>query len=871
MKNEKKLFDGTMNSKIVGLLCSLFILFYGGVIAEAVGTTSPIIRGESRIIRTDNNAGASLTKGVGARMLITLNNDSSIIAKNSEVSIQFPSQGPNSISNMAYGGTSIVDRNQFKNKEAVFQIGDLQQTTIRSNNYLVFNFVMPEIESQQGITITISGDNFLPVTIQDFLVNDNVVKNNQLSKGVVTTGLFDAFNGNGGRTIQETSGAGTPYTRYTLSGSNTNISTFSSEYYRLDFKNDFEGIISLNMTGGDGLAFVMQNDSRGTKAISTGSGGGTLGVYGSDNGNSSNMFSKNIKNSVAIEMDTATNPNLDYLNHLLNIPLSTPHIAYTYPDRNSTTFSKEQQHNSWQYPASYLGETISNNGWMDLHFEFNQTTQLFTYYFTNPGNNYITPKVVIPWEDLSSELNLEATDYLAYWGITAANGSNSQTNSFAIVEMPINLKGILSNDIEDKENHSVAVGRDDDFGSSFVRAGDEVTIKATYHVQGTSPNQQFSSWDTYLDPKLFNLSETGAITDAQLKFEKDGRTIPYDSTSNALTGEVQLSNDNVLLSPGDIFTIEYKVKIKNTILSPIKSSFNSVLTNVHGQGAAGSTSFPSSPVFFWVDKALPKTALLTFESNDGDIVPPQTITIGEKGQEPKQPLRTNYIFDGWYRDISLTVPYDFNTVIENDLTVYAKWRRTITNPENGQSGFTPKEEQTNSEKEQNSTKENLRIQYASDFDFGSHPNTAKELIIYPKGDYGQLGTTNTKGVVSFISIIDDRSTSSEWSLTVSSNKFSTTDEVELEGAQLIFSKMNYSGYDKAPQVNTSDKLLLSTSEQQVSKSGSGLGTGSWSLSFGSLTNEGTTSGVQLYLPKGHAKKLETYTTVIDWTLVVGSP
>jgi len=40
---------------------------------------------------------------------------------------------------------------------------------------------------------------------------------------------------------------------------------------------------------------------------------------------------------------------------------------------------------------------------------------------------------------------------------------------------------------------------------------------------------------------------------------------------------------------------------------------------------------------------------------------------------PAKPTRGCDIFDGWYTDEDLTIPYDFSTPVTSDLELYAKW------------------------------------------------------------------------------------------------------------------------------------------------------------------------------------------------------
>lgn len=64
---------------------------------------------------------------------------------------------------------------------------------------------------------------------------------------------------------------------------------------------------------------------------------------------------------------------------------------------------------------------------------------------------------------------------------------------------------------------------------------------------------------------------------------------------------------------------------------------------------------------------------ITFNSNGGSSVDSQEVSYGNKITKPTNPTKENYVFDGWYQDITLNVPFDFDTPIINDVTLYAKW------------------------------------------------------------------------------------------------------------------------------------------------------------------------------------------------------
>ena len=65
---------------------------------------------------------------------------------------------------------------------------------------------------------------------------------------------------------------------------------------------------------------------------------------------------------------------------------------------------------------------------------------------------------------------------------------------------------------------------------------------------------------------------------------------------------------------------------------------------------------------------------VTFESNDGSGVEPQTVLKGEKAICPDNPTKQGFGFVNWYGNENLNEPpYDFNTPVTKDITLYAKW------------------------------------------------------------------------------------------------------------------------------------------------------------------------------------------------------
>ena len=66
---------------------------------------------------------------------------------------------------------------------------------------------------------------------------------------------------------------------------------------------------------------------------------------------------------------------------------------------------------------------------------------------------------------------------------------------------------------------------------------------------------------------------------------------------------------------------------------------------------------------------------VTFDSQGGSDVPSQAVNHGDLVTEPVNPTRADYAFEGWYKEDTLLIPWDFaaDTMPGHDITLYAKW------------------------------------------------------------------------------------------------------------------------------------------------------------------------------------------------------
>lgn len=67
---------------------------------------------------------------------------------------------------------------------------------------------------------------------------------------------------------------------------------------------------------------------------------------------------------------------------------------------------------------------------------------------------------------------------------------------------------------------------------------------------------------------------------------------------------------------------------------------------------------------------------VSFETNGGSQIPEQIVQYGEPIICPDTPTREGYHLVGWYTDIDLQNPWDFDAdVVKGNMTLYAKWEK----------------------------------------------------------------------------------------------------------------------------------------------------------------------------------------------------
>jgi uncharacterized repeat protein (TIGR02543 family) len=75
----------------------------------------------------------------------------------------------------------------------------------------------------------------------------------------------------------------------------------------------------------------------------------------------------------------------------------------------------------------------------------------------------------------------------------------------------------------------------------------------------------------------------------------------------------------------------------------------------------------------WIEEGV-TTYTVTFNTQGGSTITPQTVEQGGKVQQPASPTREGYTFGGWHKEAACTTTWNFDTdAVNGNITLYAKW------------------------------------------------------------------------------------------------------------------------------------------------------------------------------------------------------
>ncbi|MGX7030828.1 WxL domain-containing protein [Vagococcus zengguangii] len=179
----------------------------------------------------------------------------------------------------------------------------------------------------------------------------------------------------------------------------------------------------------------------------------------------------------------------------------------------------------------------------------------------------------------------------------------------------------------------------------------------------------------------------------------------------------------------------------------------------------------------------------------------------------------------------------------------------------------------------------LRINYVSNFDFGTWGSTTNNITAYAKAQPIYLTNGEVQDVAPFVSTIDNRGTErgNGWTLSATASVLTDENENELKGAQIILSNASYNDSELAPQAVQGDKNI-SAGKQVLANTTAETGAGQWSMALGNVKEFTTqlptqedasvledvtydiTNGVRIEIPRNTVTNNTEYSGTITWEL-----
>jgi uncharacterized repeat protein (TIGR02543 family) len=262
--------------------------------------------------------------------------------------------------------------------------------------------------------------------------------------------------------------------------------------------------------------------------------------------------------------------------------------------------------------------------------------------------------------------------------INTKNNVYSGDNDFAISDA--NVKYITVNGVE--------VPNSARYGTQFSLTDDGTYVIVAYDKAGNS-----TSLTTTID------TVPPIITDLSLNDEtisaNDSNTLILKGTvtdANLSNYKCRLYQDNAVIAryyPGGTANVSDGQLCSFDVSNLSDGSYS---VRIWANDKAGNNNGSNGTDTHYLAFTIDRTVRVTFETNGGsgvDAVPP--FDAGGVISRPADPTRAGYTFAGWYSDAELTQPFDFNTPVSADLTLYAKWTQNSsadTSQPSGDSGST---------------------------------------------------------------------------------------------------------------------------------------------------------------------------------------
>jgi uncharacterized repeat protein (TIGR02543 family) len=295
-------------------------------------------------------------------------------------------------------------------------------------------------------------------------------------------------------------------------------------------------------------------------------------------------------------------------------------------------------------------QTVLNN--IDLTFAGDDSLSSVTTHLTLPLETNLNSDVTITWEsshpsiiDNFGTVNRPEVNTDVTLTVTVTLGEESLTKDFYVTVLGLYNDVTVTFKVFDEIVKSVT-----------VKAGEFISGFSNPSVDGYT----FDGW--YVAPELTTKFEFTQPVNQSMTVEAKMTVIPMGSYV------IELYYQNI---DDELYTLESTT----TMTAPIDSiavlpvTITGFTLNEELSDTAGTVSDTIQTYKVYFDR---NTYVVTFIS-EGVEVGTQNLTYGEDVILPTELVKENHSLQGWATNVAGTIPFDAETLISSDITIYAIW------------------------------------------------------------------------------------------------------------------------------------------------------------------------------------------------------
>lgn len=314
-------------------------------------------------------------------------------------------------------------------------------------------------------------------------------------------------------------------------------------------------------------------------------------------------------------------------------------------------------------------------------------TSLYTdfknLYFTNEDNTTTKDRwffdrvsgTAVPW---GWGIGTNGTDKI--WGLQNNSGGTNtrfvfgQTGSYSDMSLTLNYssskvegQGFGGNgnfmDIYVKYDPATRIG----YGLRVERTaagGSNATIWTLYKYEGTNqtPLSQPIRTAAFMPKSTITVSVSGSTLRVQ---------------ASTLSAKTPLQTQQNLPNSVDISWTDETGALANNIFGGFGFRINNSGNSSYDYAGSGMTTNNTVMLHNVRVDATDRNHLVTFDTNGGSEITPLVVAEGGKIEQPEDPAKASFMFDGWFSDAELKTPWNFDLPVTENMTLYAGWKEIV--------------------------------------------------------------------------------------------------------------------------------------------------------------------------------------------------